>query len=56
MHTGEPISGCRLKFHNLNGEVKYSGETDENGLFETDIDIKVFATNDNKWNPELTVG
>lgn len=55
MQTGNPVEGANIKFYNLEGVEKLSGRTDSNGFFETGIDLKVFKTNSNTWNPEFWV-
>jgi len=55
MKTGEGVKEADLRFHNLKGEKIIQGKSDQNGFFETKIDLKKFQTHNNKWTPEFWV-
>ncbi|MFH1444339.1 MAG: Ig-like domain-containing protein [Candidatus Peregrinibacteria bacterium] len=55
LRTGDPVAGARIGFHSLNGDTVITGKTDAQGFFETEIDLKRFATNRNEWEPEFWV-
>jgi len=54
MVTGEPLEKAQIQIKDLySGEILKQGRTDENGLFQTDLETKnrfyVFAKKDEKW-------
>jgi len=53
MQTGEPMPQGNVKLYSLDGETPVVGETDENGFFEADLDLKDLQTRNNEWTPEF---
>lgn len=53
--TGDPVKDAQIAFHSLNGEEVLSGRTDAQGFFESEVDMKRFATEMNEWEPEFWV-
>jgi hypothetical protein len=55
MQSGAPVADADIRFYNLNGRSVISGATDEDGFFETDLNLSDFQTGSNTWNPEFWV-
>lgn len=55
MQTGNPIANADIAFYNLKAEKILTGKTDEEGFFETEIDLNEFQSSNNKYNPEFWV-
>jgi uncharacterized protein YfaS (alpha-2-macroglobulin family) len=55
MATGAPVAGAQIGLHDLQGESKVTGKTDEEGFFETSINAEDFTIDGNTWTPEIWV-
>ncbi|MFH0838283.1 MAG: Ig-like domain-containing protein, partial [Patescibacteria group bacterium] len=55
MQTGAPVAEADIVFYNLKGNKVLTGKTDNEGFFETEIDLKQFQSNNNEWSPEFWV-
>jgi len=55
MKTGQPVNDADIVLYNMEGEKILNGKTNNEGFFESNIDIKDFVTIDNEWNPEFWI-
>lgn len=53
--TGDPVKGAAIDFRSVNGESVLTGVTDDEGVFETEIDLKKFKADGNDYDPEFWV-
>ena len=55
LYTGKAQKNLKINIFSLDGQLKYSGRTDENGVFNKEADLGRFQTKDNEWQPEFWV-
>ena len=55
LRTGEVLADVDISFHSLGKENIYTGKTDRNGFFETEIDLKKFIATSDTYRPEFWV-
>ncbi|MBN2306887.1 Ig-like domain-containing protein [Candidatus Peregrinibacteria bacterium] len=55
MKDGSPVAEADIVFYDLNGSKVLSGQTDGEGFFETDLDLKKFQSKNNEWDPEFWI-
>ncbi|MBU1089488.1 Ig-like domain-containing protein [Patescibacteria group bacterium] len=55
LQTGDPLKDALVKFNSLDGEQVITGRTDEDGFFETKLDLQKFVTTNNEYQPEFWV-
>jgi uncharacterized protein YfaS (alpha-2-macroglobulin family) len=55
LYSGKPEKNLKIGVYSIDGQLQYSGRTDNDGLFKRNVDLKEFQTTNNDWQPEFWV-
>jgi len=55
LYTGKPEKNLKIGVYSINGQLQYSGRTDNDGVFKANVDLKKFETTGYDWQPEFWV-